>query len=230
VVRDLDVQIERMAEWRAGFDESHAHALDGIEQILEHRRGRGRARMLAVLDSRRYSLFVERFGATLRLGPPAGFVAGGVPALDAGPRLVERRYRRVRKLGDAITPASPAIEYHALRIDAKKLRYALEFFGPLYGKQAIDFSARVTGLQDVLGLHQDAEVATDLLRELAETDGRKLGASTLMAMGAIAERYRQHAADLRGQFPAVYSPLKGRDWRALRTLMDSRIGESRNVN
>lgn len=230
VVRDLDVQIERMEEWRAGFDESHGHALDGIEQILEHRRGRGRARMLAVLDSRRYALFVERFGAALRLGPPHGFVAGAVPALDAGPRLVERRYRRVRKLGDAITPASPAIEYHTLRIDAKKLRYALEFFGPLYGKQAIDFSARVTALQDVLGLHQDAEVATDLLQELAETEGRKLGPGTLMAMGAIAERYRQHAAELRGQFPAVYAPLKGRDWRALRTLMESRIGGSANVN
>lgn len=230
VVRDLDVQIERMEEWRAGFDESHAHALDGIEQILEHRRGRGRARMLAVLDSRRYALFVERFSAALRIGPPHGFEAGAVPALDAGPRLIERRYRRVRKLGDAITPASPAYEYHTLRIDAKKLRYALEFFGPLYGKQSLDFSSRVTALQDVLGLHQDAEVAVDMLRDLAESDGRRLGPSTLMAMGAISERYRQHGAELRGQFPAVYGPLKGKEWKALRALMEERMGGRGNVN
>lgn len=181
--------------------------------------------MLAVLDSRRYSLFVERFSAALVLGPPRGFTPGAVPALSAGPGLIERRYRRVRKLGDAIVPASPAEAYHTLRIDAKKLRYALEFFGPLYGKPALDFSSRVTALQDVLGLHQDAEVAIDMLRGMAETDGKRLGPATLMAMGAISERYRLHAAELRGQFPTVYRPLKGKEWRDFRRLMNERMSE-----
>ncbi len=221
-VRDLDVQLERMAEWREGFSEDEAHALDAIEALLEARRAVARRRMLAVLNARRYDRLVARFGAVLRRGPARSFAPGRTPVLDVSSDLLEKRYRRVRKLGDPITPASPAGDYHLLRIDAKKLRYALEFVGPIYGKAAIEFSERVTALQDVLGLHQDAEVAIDMLRDTAATQGRRLGPATILAMGAISERYRKHAAELRRQFPAVYKPLGGREWRRLRALIEAR--------
>ena len=48
--------------------------------------------------------------------------------------------------GDAIGRGSPPEAYHALRIECKKLRYALEFVGPIYGKQATSFAARLTGI------------------------------------------------------------------------------------
>ena len=90
--------------------------------------------------------------------------------------MVERRYKRVRKQGDLIKANSPPDAYHLLRIDAKKLRYALEFVGTgIYGKPAAEFSSRVTALQDVLGLHQDAYVAIDMLQEIADSSGRRLG-------------------------------------------------------
>lgn len=137
--------------------------------------------------------------------------------------MVERRYRRVRKLGDAIRKDSAPEPYHALRIEAKKLRYTLEFVGNgIYGKPALDFSARVTAMQDVLGLHQDAYVAMDMLQGMAGSSGRRLGPATLMAMGAISESYRSHAVDLRAQFPAVYRPLAGDEWRRLLRLMESK--------
>jgi hypothetical protein len=41
-------------------------------------------------------------------------------------------------------------------------------------------------------------------------------------MGAIADRYRRHAEELRAQFPAVYRPLAGEEWRKLQKLMVSR--------
>jgi CHAD domain-containing protein len=139
------------------------------------------------------------------------------------PDLVEKRYRAVRKAGDKISRSSPPELYHALRIDAKKLRYALEFVGTgIYGKPAVDFSARVTALQDVLGLHQDAYVAMDLLQEIADSSGRRLGPATLMAMGVISERYRAHAEELRARFPSVYKPITGEEWRKLYRLMESR--------
>lgn len=221
-VRDLDVQMERMAEWRAGFDEERAHALDAIEALIHVRRDAARDRMLTVLNSRRYEAFVARFSATLRRGPARRFVAGRAPILDVAPELIERRYRRVRKQATAIRPRTPPDAYHQLRIDGKRLRYALEFVGPIYGKPATEFAARVTALQDVLGLHQDAYVAIDMLEETAAAQGRRLSAATMMAMGAIAERYRQDADDLRKQFPAVWKPLAGEEWTRLRRTLESK--------
>lgn len=231
-VRDLDVQLERMHEWRAHFPPERAAALASVEDLLETRRRAARKRMLAVLDSRRYEQLCQSFASALRFGPPRSFSPGRVPVLAIAPDMVERRYKRVRKQGDAITTDSPPDAYHALRIDAKKLRYALEFVGNgVYGKPALEFSARVTAMQDVLGLHQDAYVAMDLMQEIADSSGRKLGAQTLMAMGSISERYRLDAIDLRAKFPGVYKPLAGEEWRRLLKLMESRrpgLGEAAN--
>ena len=221
-VRDLDVQIERMAEWRSGVSETQGAALESVKQLFVQRRHLARRRMLFALNSRRYDLFVERFAAFLRRGPARNFAPGQVPILSVAPDMVERRYRKVRRMGDRIRASSPPTDYHLLRIDAKKMRYALEFVGGIYGKQAVDVSVRATAMQDVLGLHQDADVAMHMLQEMAESSGRKLGAPAILAMGAIAERYRVHAEELRRQFPKVYKPLSGDEWRRLQKLMESR--------
>lgn len=222
-VRDLDVQLERMHEWREESTPDRSAALESIQKLLETRRMAARRRMLAVLDSRRYQRLCEQFTNALRLGPPRTFAPGRAPVLSVAPDMVERRYKRARKAGDAIGKDSPPEAYHLLRIDAKKLRYALEFVGNgIYGKPAIEFSARVTALQDVLGLHQDAYVAIEMLDEVARSSGRRLSPETLMAMGSISERYRAHAAELRAKFPSVYKPLAGAEWKKLRKLMDER--------
>jgi CHAD domain-containing protein len=221
-VRDLDVQIERMAEWRAGFNEAQAHALDSLEALLAARRAVARKRMLAGLDSRRCESLIARFATTLRRGPVRSFAPGRTPILAVGPDLVERRYRRLRRNGDKIDRKTLAGTYHLLRIDAKKLRYALEFVGPIYGKPATDFVVRLTALQDLLGLHQDADVAQEVLHGIAETHGRRLGPATLLVMGAIAERYRRHAEELRRDFPRAYKPITGAEWRNLLKTMESR--------
>ncbi|MEX1104226.1 MAG: CHAD domain-containing protein, partial [Dehalococcoidia bacterium] len=212
-VRDLDVQLERMEEWRAGFDEERAHALDAVEAILHVRRQHARARMLNVLNSRRYESFTRRFAARLGRGPARSFAPGRVSILAVAPDLIEKRYRRVRKQARAIGRETAPEAYHQLRIDGKKLRYALEFVGPIYGRPALDFARGVTALQDVLGLHQDAYVAIDLLEELARTQSRRLSAATMMTMGAISERYRQDAVALRKRFPKVWKQLARAEWK-----------------
>ena len=222
-VRDLDVQIERMAEWRDGLPASNAHALDSVEALFVARRTAARKRMLRALDSRRYDRFVERFSRFLRLGPPRTFGPGKQPIIEIAPVVVSKRYRQFRKQGDLIVPGSPPDDYHALRILGKKLRYALEFVAPVYGEPLLDFSRGVTAIQDILGLHQDADVAVTMLEEMARTDGRRLGPEALMAMGGIAERYRIHAGELRGQTPAAYAKLKGKPWQTVQKLMAKRM-------
>ncbi|OAI39125.1 hypothetical protein AYO38_08135 [bacterium SCGC AG-212-C10] len=215
-VRDLDVQLEDMVAWRSGFDAQQAAALDTVEQLFRDRRTAARRRMLFALDSRRYEGFVMRFSRFLERGPLRTFLPGRQPLVQVAPQLLERRYKKLRKLGDAIEKTSPPEEYHILRIAGKKLRYALEFMGPVYGADSIAFSQRVTALQDVLGRHQDAEVVIEALQELGRTQGRRLAPPALLVMGAISERNRVEAARLRGEFPRVYKPLSGAEWTRLR--------------
>jgi triphosphatase len=212
-VRDLDVFIETLESWEHD-DPEHREALLAIGTVLNERRNAARGRMLTVLDRRRYDLFVERFAAFLRRGSLPNFAAGLVPVREVAPGLLSKRYRTVRKMGDAIGPASPPDSYHALRIEGKKLRYALEFFTPVYGQPAGDFAKRLAALQDVLGLHQDAYVAIDTLTDLANTSARRLGPQTLLAMGAVQERYRNEAENLRGRFREVYKPMAAQ-WKVL---------------
>ena len=47
---------------------------------------------------------------------------------------------------------------HQLRIDCKKLRYAAEFFAPLYGDLMKDFIGHLKSLQDLLGTLHDTAV------------------------------------------------------------------------
>jgi CHAD domain-containing protein len=214
-----------MEEWRAGFSEQQARSLDSVEDLLNARRAAARKRMLAGLDSRRYESFIARFAAALHRGPARTFAPGQAPILAVGPGLVEERYRKLRKIGDRIGPKTPPATYHALRIRAKKLRYAIEFVGPLYGKPATGFATRLAELQDLLGLHQDADVAEEMLHQMAEQNSRRLGAATLLVMGAISERYRRHATQLRKDFPARYRPIGGSEWRRLERAMEERRPE-----
>ena len=213
-VRDLDVQIEQLDAWldaaRArGPRSARDPALPPHEQ-----RETARAAMLEMLDSRRYEAFVSRFGRTLRARHLARSGPAAQPARALAPDLIESRFRSFRKAGDRIGPNSPATKYHRLRIRGKRLRYALEFLTDLYPGRTQPLIKRLVAVQDLLGLHQDADVATERLRQLAFSGADDLDPETIFAMGEIAERHRQAAIQLRAQFPTVYARLSSKQWKA----------------
>ena len=87
---------------------------------------------------------------------------------DFARKLLERRHRRLAKRGGALADGTPE-ERHAVRIAAKKLRYAAEFFAPLFPrKRARAYVKALAALQDVLGRANDAATATRLVVELHE--------------------------------------------------------------
>jgi inorganic triphosphatase YgiF len=123
----------------------------------------------------------------------------------------------VRKLGKSVKPDSPAEQYHELRIRAKKLRYALEFFAQIYGKPAQALIKRLVRLQDNLGKHQDAMVGVQHLREWSQA--RRLLPLTVFVIGRTAERYAQQAAQLRAEFSEAFKAIQGKPWKDLRRQM-----------
>lgn len=221
-VRDLDVQLERLDLWVAEAAERDREPLEALRAVLQEQREKQRRAMLRALDSRRYARLVESFGEFLRRGPSRRAQASRQPILASGPNLVRKPYRKFRKLGDPLTQASPAESYHELRKKGKRLRYALEFLSDIYGEPAEDLVKALKRLQDVLRDHQDAEVATSYLRELAVVRGRspKLPPETVFVMGGIAHRYEVQARELRASFPKAYEGIKGKRWKKLRRVME----------
>jgi triphosphatase len=219
-VRDLDVQLEQLDGWLAALPEADQRPIGALRALLETERAAARTEMLEVLDSQRYQTFISRFGRMLRAVRTPRSGPAAVPARAAAPDLIQARYRRFRKAGARIDEDSDPREYHRLRIRGKRLRYALEFLGDLYPGSSRPVIKRLVELQDLLGLHQDADVAIDRLRRLAASRGRELSPATVFAMGEIAERYRQSAAELRARYPAAYSRVTGKRWKALRSEID----------
>jgi len=222
-VRDLDVHLAQLAEWRADLQPEDAPALDAVVQLLQKRRGVERKRMLRALDSKRYEHLVERTTRTLAAGPPQrGAGAGRTPITVIAPALIRGRFDRVIKPGNKIKSNSPEERYHRLRIRCKALRYALEFHRAIYGRPAQEMIRVLVRLQDVLGDHQDACVATAWLRDLVRKEGRRLPPPTLFVAGMLAQRYAREARKLRRKFREVYAALDGKRWKQLRRAMEVR--------
>ncbi|HUK59765.1 MAG TPA: CHAD domain-containing protein [Stellaceae bacterium] len=94
-----------------------------------------------------------------------------LPISDVAPRLIERRWRQVRKRCRGFKKQSLA-ERHQLRITLKKLRYVIEFLGPLYDAGEVKaVMRRVKPLQEELGHLNDVCTAQALMNELARPTG-----------------------------------------------------------
>jgi len=144
--------------------------------IAAHRRAARSAAREAV-RSVRFQRLLLAIGA-LCARPAFGGERGEPAAAQAfANRLLERRHHKLRKRGEALERGT-ADERHAVRVAAKKLRYAAEFFTPQHpGKRNRAYRKALTRLQDALGHWHDAITATRLTAGLADkSDHATVGA------------------------------------------------------
>ncbi len=211
-VRDLDVQIAEIQGWKERLDSRDASALDPLFAELNRRWEAARERMLTVLDSERYEHFVAEFTDRLTAGMAHD---ESERAVVIAPGLVLQRYKKFRRRAGRLRSTTPDEAFHRVRIDGKRLRYALEFVSPLYGKNVREFIVRLVGVQDLLGRHQDSIVAIDHLRDIAVDIDAGLPPATVFAMGRIAEGYAAAAVDARNRFLEVYKQMRGKRFERL---------------
>ena len=159
--RDLDVLAARRSE-------------SELRARLEAARGEAYAQAEAALDSARARRLMLDLLEWLALGDWR--MAGGneairlQPARDFAAAQLDRFRRKVKKGGRDLASLDDEAR-HEVRKDAKKLRYAVGFFGPLFdGKRQKRRHARFTealeALQDRLGLLNDLAVLPQLLERL----------------------------------------------------------------
>lgn len=85
-------------------------------------------------------------------------------------RALRHRQKRIADVGEDLSEL-PIADLHALRIQGKRLRYAAEFFAPLFpGRPARRYIRRLSAVQERLGRLNDASVAASLMAELGSAD------------------------------------------------------------
>ncbi len=192
VVRDLDVQLERIREQRAVAGGMMADALAPLARLLLARREEAHSVMVNGLDTPRLGQLYHSLEGLIAIGPERLPQRALEPATVLVPEILQTQYRAFRRRARQLErgEAADAATLHATRRRVKRLRYAAEFANGIDRERTTVLASALKLAQDLLGLHQDAEIAIAQLRKIVRDDGDDLPGSTLFAMGELAQRYR----------------------------------------
>ncbi len=173
--RDLDVFIEElllpMAE-RLGQDE----AFKLLHERAEEARRQAWDEAIAHISSPEFTTFQDDVAAAAEahswldsqdvVVDLKARLAVRVTVKSAAASMMDEHLMRVRKRGRGLKSLEQR-ECHRLRIALKRLRYAAEFYGPLYKKKAVTrYLDRVKTLQDILGRINDVGQVRSMLASL----------------------------------------------------------------
>lgn len=212
--READVR----REWLGGLARSSGALAPGacreLALQLDREREAATARLQEHLGSAACLERLARIAATLRDGRL-------VAQTEVPDELLRRRLRRRwLALGRGLAADEPdPAALHALRIAAKKARYASETLSPLLGLELGPSIKDLKKLQGVLGEHRDATEALDWLTRLGEPLGPVLAArlegpiervrlGNLKKLERLARRYA--VPDLAPRAPVSRGPRRGR--------------------
>jgi CHAD domain-containing protein len=206
MVRDAEVLADRLqataARLPAGDVEAGRHVADRLVAGVDG----ARERLLAALREPRYVALLDRLVEAAHA--PALTAEADGPARKLLPALVELPWSKLWRDGRRLDVHSPDEELHALRIRAKRVRYAAEAVAPVMGARASRFAGAVTQLQTVLGEHQDGVIAAAWLHENGPGTGQPFAAGQLWALE------REAAEKARREFPAAWKAATDRRLRS----------------
>ena len=157
-VRDSDVLILRFED-RADRLPSRDGVSVLVAGLVEARRTQ-QGQLRAFMASAEYTLLLDRLVEAARNPALSQEVPSSVKKLN---RLVRRPWRRLDKAVSRLPDDPPDEMLHAIRLRAKRARYAAEAVAPGFGRPARRFARGAKRLQRVLGVLQDAAVAHEWL-------------------------------------------------------------------
>lgn len=207
-VRDLDVRIAGLEAWAAKQGADTPGLVGPLLKTWQRQRRRSAGALQRDLAAKRHARLLASLVAFVA-------PASAEEAVDASPALIVRdrvassiwlAYERVRAYAGVIASADvPTL--HALRVDAKRLRYLLEFLGDVLGPEKTWLIERLVALQDELGILSDAEVAAAAARAFVADHGKSLRDEEQRAIRAYIEARDRDLAGVRRGI--------GRPWRPI---------------
>lgn len=201
-LRDLDVYLLAKTHYFSLVPDSLHSGLSLMFSVFAEERQRQLAQVVSLLESASYTKMMSSL--VEQLNSPHLFEADP-PVLEStvsfARRLIWKRYKKVCNFARRMDADAPDDEIHALRIQCKKLRYAMEFFAPLFPKKAIKQRIKdLKQLQDNLGQFNDYAVQQRSLHAFLHDYSQHHANSVMLAgsVGAlVAVLYQQQQVERR---------------------------------
>jgi len=202
-VRDTEVLLELLQGKVARLADADRPIGEALLARLVHRWEDTRVELLAALRSDRYARLLDQLVEAARA--PALLEGADGPAREILPPLARGPWRRLRQAVEALPDVPPDEQLHAVRIHAKRCRYAAEAVAPALGRPARRFAKAVAALQDVLGDHQDAVIAAGWLRGVAHQAER---GDQVFVAGVLTGMIREVEHRTRDAWPAAWKAAR----------------------
>jgi CHAD domain-containing protein len=181
-------------------------AIAHIDEALAARHEEALVALDEALRSDRYVKLVDDLVAAT-IAPQLTAQAEG-RAGEVLPRLVSRPWHQLAYGAKGVDgaadldPNAPDEKWHAVRINGKKARYAVEAVAGVLGGAAPDLAKALAGVQDLLGEHQDAATAADTWLDIAAASPGDHALA--VTAGRLFERERAAIRTVRAEFPEAW--------------------------
>ena len=214
-VRDLDVLLDAADAYRADLPVAEQRALEPLLADWREHRDDARVLLIRELDSDGYRRWVDDYRDFVR--------TEGAAVLPVGPtqphRVRDTTASRVWTAYEQVRGYEPVLRWadvetlHELRIAGKWLRYTLEFVREALGDDAAPLIARVTALQDHLGLMNDADVSASMARTFLVEHAGDLSPLESAAIGRYLVSREREVARLRRTIGTPWRGVAGVGFR-----------------
>jgi CHAD domain-containing protein len=165
--RDSEVLLARLDTHADELDEADAIRIhEHVDPLMQAKVEAGRAEALEAMRSERHLALLDALVDAAN--HPQLTEAAAAPAREALPPLFDKAWRKLAKEVKALELDGPSDEWHETRITAKRARYAAEALVPAFGAPAKGLASALSDVTEQLGEHQDAFIAQETCRELAE--------------------------------------------------------------
>jgi CHAD domain-containing protein len=215
VVRDLDVLIEAADAYRADLPMLEQRAMEPLINDWRTRRDDARVLLVRELDSDDYKRWVDDYRDFVQ---SAG--AAVLPVLPTQPhRVRDTAASRIWGAYEQVRAYEPVLRWadvetlHELRIAGKWLRYTLEFSREALPQDAATLIARVTALQDHLGLLNDANVTANMARSFLVENAGSISSLESSAIGRYLVSREREVARLRRTVGGPWRGVAGVSFR-----------------
>jgi CHAD domain-containing protein len=207
-VRDLDVMIAELQDYQGKLEDSGKADLQPALDQMDKERTKARKDLIRLLDKGNYRRFVEDFSAFL-IKPGKGALPVDVEDIHPYqvrhllPELLYQHLAAVKAYDTALDKAD-VVTLHALRIEFKRLRYAVTIFSDVLGSGINDFIEELKTIQDHLGKIADIRAAKDRLKSLSDDLDKDKQAQTVAALQQYVDHLDEEQKTLKEGFGEVW--------------------------
>jgi len=209
-VRDLDVFLLNLSRFKQQVECFPTKKKQAFDNWVEKRRRAPLKALCQVLESPRYRNFERRLTQFLEKPLPSRprAVLALKPVREVAPVIITDKFAAVIEQGHTLFGDPKLKQYHRLRIQMKKLRYAGEFMASAYDGALDAFIERTVEIQDCLGELQDTVFTRKFIDGLLEDwKGKLVDPDLIFILGEIYQLQSEIARQRREAFGKIWEPF-----------------------